>query len=60
MSQLVRRSELRRVFNIAMQHFMHGPDQEREAWRAAILDESAAYRCYLAIANSLRIDDASA
>ena len=53
MSQLVRRSELRRVFNIAMMYFQHDPEQERAAWEAARCDEHTAYRCYLAIARSL-------
>ena len=60
MSQLVKRSELRRVFNIVMAYFCHDPDQERAAWEAARCDEYTAYRCYAAIVRSLEDANAAA
>lgn len=47
-------SELRHVFGVAMRHFRLPRTQRRAAWESAKADSAQAYRCYGAIARSVR------
>jgi hypothetical protein len=46
--------DLRDLFYIAMRHFGHSPEAQKEAWAVARQHPYRAHRCYKAIANSLQ------